>query len=135
MIFLRHGPEAGRSRGKWSLRQYVIMSELRILSSRPRGAFAMSFRLSVFLVGVLLASVGSAAGGSVEVVRDLATRVGPVIGSAQVCRDIDRARVQVIVDKFQAVIREASPQDTDRTDLQRTFDRNIADGRNVVSFG
>jgi branched-chain amino acid transport system substrate-binding protein len=95
----------------------------------------MSIRLSVFLVGALLASVGSAAGGSMEVVRDLATRVGPIIGSAQVCRDVDRARVQVIVDKFQAVIREASPQEADRTDLQRTFDRNIADGRNVVSFG
>src|SRR6266852_8657182 len=125
----------GSDRGKWSPRQYVIMSKLRFSSSRPRGVFAMSFRLSVFLVGALLASVGSAAGGSIEVVRDLAARVGPVIGSAQVCRDIDRTRVQVIVDKFQAVIREASPQDTDRADLQRGFDRNIADGRNVVSFG
>jgi branched-chain amino acid transport system substrate-binding protein len=95
----------------------------------------MSFRLSVFLVGALFASEASAAGGSVEVVRDLAARVGPIIGSAQVCRDIDRARVQVIVDKFQAVIREASPQDAERTELQRSFDRNIADGRNVVSFG
>jgi branched-chain amino acid transport system substrate-binding protein len=95
----------------------------------------MSFRLSVFLVGALLASEASAAGGSVEVVRDLAARVGPIIGSAQVCRDIERARVQVIVDKFQAVIREASPQDAERTELQRSFDRNIADGRNVVSFG
>jgi branched-chain amino acid transport system substrate-binding protein len=94
----------------------------------------MSFRLSMFLVGTLLATEASA-GGSNDVVRDLASRVGPIIGSAQVCRDIDRARVQVIVDKFQAVIREASAQDADRVDLQRSFERNIADGRNVVSFG
>jgi branched-chain amino acid transport system substrate-binding protein len=93
----------------------------------------MSFRLSVFLVGVLLATDASA--GSTDVVRDLASRVGPIIGSAQVCRDIERPRVQAIVDKFQAVIREASTQETDRAELQRTFDRNIADGRNVVSFG
>src|SRR5215831_10434874 len=94
----------------------------------------MSLRLTVFFVGALLASEASAA-GSTDVVRDLATRVGPILGSAQACRDIDRSRIQVIVDKFQTVIREASPQEADRADLQRTFDRNIADGRNIVSFG
>jgi branched-chain amino acid transport system substrate-binding protein len=94
----------------------------------------MSLRLTVFFVGALLASEASAA-GSTDVVRDLATRVGPILGSAQACRDIDRSRIQVIADKFQTVIREASPQEADRADLQRTFDRNIADGRNVVSFG
>jgi len=95
----------------------------------------MSLRLTVFFVAALFASEASAAGGSTDVVRDLATRVGPILGSAQACRDIDRSRIQVIVDKFQTVIREASPQEADRTDLQRTFDRNIADGRNIVSFG
>jgi branched-chain amino acid transport system substrate-binding protein len=94
----------------------------------------MSFRLSMFLMGTLLATEASAA-GSADVVRDLASRIGPIIGSAQVCRDIERARVQVIVDKFQAVILEASPQEPDRIELQRAFERNIADGRNVVSFG
>jgi len=134
----RHGPEADRRRRdkcQQSLRQNVIMTELEFSSPRPRGAFAMSFRLSMFFVGALLASEANAAGSSTEVVRDLAGRVGPIIGSAQVCRDIERSRVQVIVDKFQSVIREASSQDTDRADLQRTFERNIADGRNVVSFG
>ena len=95
----------------------------------------MSLRLTVFFVAALFASEASAAGGSTDVVRDLATRVGPILGSAQACRDIDRSRIQVIVDKFQTVIREASPQEADRADLQRTFDRNIADGRNIVSFG
>src|ERR1700760_2409327 len=93
-----------RRSGERSLRQNVIMSELRFSSSRPRGAFAMSFRLSMFLMGTLLATEANA--GSTDVVRDLASRIGPIIGSAQVCRDIERARVQVIVDKFQAVIVE-----------------------------
>jgi branched-chain amino acid transport system substrate-binding protein len=95
----------------------------------------MSFRLSAFLVAALFTSQANAADSSIDIVRDLATRVGPIVGSAQVCRDIDRSRVQVIVDKFQVVIREASQQDADRSDLQRGFDRAIADGRNVVSFG
>jgi ABC-type branched-subunit amino acid transport system substrate-binding protein len=95
----------------------------------------MSIRLSVFLAAALLTSPASAAGNSVDVVRDLASRIGPIIGSAQVCRDIERSRVQVIVDKFQTVIREASPQDADRADLQQGFDRSVVDGRNVVSFG
>ena len=95
----------------------------------------MSIRLSVFLVAALITSHASAAGNSVDVVRDLASRIGPIIGSAQVCRDIERSRVQVIVDKFQTVIREASPQDADRADLQQGFDRSVVDGRNVVSFG
>ncbi len=127
-----HGAQALRRMG---LRQHVIMIEKKFSSPRPRGAFAMFFRLSMFLVGALLASEASAAGGSTDVVRDLAARVGPILGSAQVCRDIERSRIQVIVDKFQTVIREASPQETERVDLQRAFERNIADGRNVVSFG
>ena len=95
----------------------------------------MPFRFSVFLVAALLTSHASAADNNVDIVRDLATRIGPIVGSAQVCRDIERSRVQVIVDKFQSVIREASPQDADRADLQRGLDRTIVDGRNVVSFG
>jgi branched-chain amino acid transport system substrate-binding protein len=93
----------------------------------------MSIRLSMFLVGTLLATEANA--GTTDVVRDLASRIGPIIGSAQVCRDIERTRVQLIVDKFQAVIVESSPQEPDRVELQRAFERNIADGRNIVSFG
>jgi branched-chain amino acid transport system substrate-binding protein len=95
----------------------------------------MSIRLSVFLVAALLTSHASAAGTNVDVVRDLSSRIGPIIGSAQVCRNVERSRVQVIADKFQTVIRGASPQDADRTDLQRGFDRSVNDGRNLVSFG
>jgi len=56
------------------------------------------------LFGALLASVaGAAPGDNMNVVRDLAGRVGPIIGSALACRDIARPRIQVIVDKFTAV--------------------------------
>ena len=54
-------------------------------------------------------------GDNTEVVRDLAGRVGPIVGSALACPDIARPRIQVIVDKFAAVIREASSNEAERT--------------------
>src|SRR6266446_2195007 len=88
------------------------------------------------LSGALLASSASAApGDNLSVVRDLASRVGPIIGSALACQNITRPRVQVIIDKFQAVIREASPSEADRADVARLLDRYVADGRSAVSSG
>ena len=69
----------------------------------------MTTRLTLFLFGALLAgTAGAAAGDKTDVVRDLAGRVGPIVGSALACRDIARPRIQAIVDKFTAVIVEAS---------------------------
>ena len=69
----------------------------------------MTPRWMTILFGVLLASAaGAAPGDKTDVVRDLAGRVGPIIGSALACPDIARPRIQVIVDKFAAVIKEAS---------------------------
>jgi hypothetical protein len=48
--------------------------------------------------GALLTGAGGAAAGNQDVVRNLAGRVGPVIGSALACRDIARPRIQLIVD-------------------------------------
>jgi ABC-type branched-subunit amino acid transport system substrate-binding protein len=86
------------------------------------------------LFGVLLASAaGAAPGDKTDVVRDLAGRVGPIIGSALACPDIARPRIQVIVDKFAAVIKEASSNEAERDDLTRLLDRNVADGRSAVT--
>jgi ABC-type branched-subunit amino acid transport system substrate-binding protein len=88
------------------------------------------------LFGALLASVaGAAPGDNMNVVRDLAGRVGPIIGSALACRDIARPRIQVIADKFAAVIREASSNEAERNDLAQLLDRNVTDGRAAVTTG
>jgi ABC-type branched-subunit amino acid transport system substrate-binding protein len=79
--------------------------------------------------------VGAAAADNLSVVRDLAGRVGPVVGSAQVCQNIERARVQLIISKFQTVIREAANSEADRSELSRLFDRHLGDGRNAVVAG
>jgi ABC-type branched-subunit amino acid transport system substrate-binding protein len=84
----------------------------------------------------LLAGAAEAApGDKTDVVRDLAGRVGPIVGSALACRDIARPRIQLIVDKFTAVITEASSNDAVRSDLTQALDRSVADGRTAVTSG
>jgi ABC-type branched-subunit amino acid transport system substrate-binding protein len=92
----------------------------------------MMFRWSVFLVATLFAAPASAAGTNADVVRNLASRVGPIVGAASACQTIDQGRVQAIVDKFREVIREASVGNSDRDELTRTFNGYVADGRNRV---
>ncbi|SHJ45451.1 amino acid/amide ABC transporter substrate-binding protein, HAAT family [Bradyrhizobium lablabi] len=88
------------------------------------------------LFGALLAGAASAAPGSnTDVVRDLAGRVGPIIGSALACTDVARPRIQTIVDKFAAVIKEASSNEAERDDLTQLLNRSAADGRNAVTTG
>src|ERR1700730_2614741 len=97
--------------------------------------FAMTRWMTV-VFGVLLAGAGdAAAGNNMDIVRDLAGRVGPIVGSALACRDIARTRIQVIVDKFTAVIREASSNEAERSDLTLLLDRTVADGRSAVTSG
>ena len=96
----------------------------------------MNARWTIFFLScALLTGAGGAAADNQEVVRNLAGRVGPVIGSALACRDIARPRIQLIVDKFTAVIAEAASNDAERSDLTQMLDRNVADGRGAVTSG
>ncbi len=89
----------------------------------------------VFIGGALAGSAGAAPGDKVDVVRDLAGRVGPVVGAALACRDIARPRIQVIVNKFATVIKEASSNEAERTELTQLLDRTVSDGRRAVTAG
>jgi branched-chain amino acid transport system substrate-binding protein len=89
--------------------------------------------MAALLGAVLVTAAGSAAADNANIVRDLAGRVGPILGSAAACADIARPRIQSIADKFQAVIREASSNEAERDDLSRLLDRYVADGRNAVT--
>jgi branched-chain amino acid transport system substrate-binding protein len=92
--------------------------------------------MAAAMLGALLAGSATAAtGDNANVVRDLAGRVGPIIGSASACPDIARPRVQFIADKFQQVIRETASNEAERDDLSRLLDRYVADGRNAVTAG
>src|SRR5258705_8623282 len=104
-------------------------------------------RWAIILCGILLANSASAApGDNLSVVRDLTAQLGPIIGSALACPNITRRRVQAIVDKFQAAVREAinEPDRADvarlldryvGADVARLLDRYVADGRSAVTTG
>jgi ABC-type branched-subunit amino acid transport system substrate-binding protein len=94
-------------------------------------------RWAVALSCALLTGAAGAAtpGDNVSVVRDLASRVGPIVGSALACPEINHPRIQVIADKFRAVIREVSTNEAERDDVSRLFDRYVSDGRGSVSAG
>jgi len=57
------------------------------------------------------------------------------VGSALACADVARPRTQTIIEKFAAVMRDASANEAQRSDLAQLFDRSVADGRNQVAFG
>jgi branched-chain amino acid transport system substrate-binding protein len=96
-----------------------------------------SARWALALSCALLAGAAGAAtpGDNVSVVRDLASRVGPIVGSALACSDINHPRIQAIADKFRAVIREVSTNEAERDDISRLFDRYVNDGRASVTAG
>jgi branched-chain amino acid transport system substrate-binding protein len=96
---------------------------------------AMTLRSMVVIGALLAGDTIAAAGDKTDVVRDLAGRVGPIVGSALACQDIARPRIQMIVDKFGAVITQASSNEAERSDLTQALDRSVADGRNAVTTG
>jgi branched-chain amino acid transport system substrate-binding protein len=96
----------------------------------------LTSRLAIVLFAAALAgSADALPGDNVTVVRELASRVGPIVGSALACQDIGQSRIQLIADKFRAVIREVSSNEAERDDLSRLFERYVADGRGAVISG
>jgi ABC-type branched-subunit amino acid transport system substrate-binding protein len=91
--------------------------------------------ISILLIAAFAGSAMAAPGDNVPVVRDLAGRVGPIMGAALACRDIAPPRVRVIADKFQAVVAEAASNEAERNDLSQLLDRSVAVGLDNVSSG
>src|ERR1700761_610639 len=88
------------------------------------------------LSGALLAgSANAAPGDNLSLVRALASRVGPIIGSALGCQNISESRLQLIIDKFQEVIKGSPSNDTERGDVARQLNRYVADDRIDLADG
>lgn len=93
-------------------------------------------RWAIALLGALLATTASAApADNINVVRDLAGRVGPIIGSALGCPDIAQSRILAATNKFSAVMKDAAPNDAERADLQQLFDHYVSYGRAAIATG
>nr|WP_245320787.1 ABC transporter substrate-binding protein [Bradyrhizobium lablabi] len=99
-------------------------------------SISVSLRRIAFLPSAFFITAANAApGDKIDLVRDLASRVGPVIGSALSCTDIARPRIQTVIEKFAGVIRDAASAEAQRSELAQLFDRSVADGRNAVATG
>jgi branched-chain amino acid transport system substrate-binding protein len=94
-----------------------------VISTRSPKSHSNFINAIVAFGGLLTSSVASA--DNLSVVRNLATDLGPLIGSALSCQDIARSRVQTIIDKFHLVIEKASSKPSEREDIARLFDRSI----------
>ncbi|HTC96452.1 MAG TPA: ABC transporter substrate-binding protein [Bradyrhizobium sp.] len=90
-------------------------------------------RSTIALCAALLIgpAMAAAPGDNASVVRDLAGRVGPILGSALACPDIPQARIQAVADKFRAVIRDVGASEAERDDIAQTFNRYVIGARDA----
>jgi branched-chain amino acid transport system substrate-binding protein len=96
----------------------------------------VSLRWTAFLLSAFFITTAKAApGDKINLVTDLAGRVGPIIGSALACPDIMRPRIQSVIEKFAALMRDAASNEARRSDLAQLFDRSVTEGRNAVALG
>ncbi len=115
---------------------YAVEATRPITTSNITPAWNSRSRwIAAFLGALLATAAGAAPVENLDIVRDLAGRVGQVIGSALACPDIARPRIGFIADKFQTVIRTTASNEAERNELSQLLDRNVADGRGAVSAG
>jgi ABC-type branched-subunit amino acid transport system substrate-binding protein len=90
-------------------------------------------RATIALCAALLAGPAAAAapGDNVGVVRDLASRIGPILGSALACQDIPQTRIQAVADKFRAVIRDVASSEAERDEISQSFNRYVVGARDA----
>jgi len=94
----------------------------------------MTVRWCVLLLGTCIAvPMSYALAAPSDVVRDLASRVGPIVGQASACQTVAQGRLQTIVDQFGEVIRQSSSNNGERDLLTRSFNSSIADGRSRMT--
>lgn len=68
-----------------------------------------------------------------EVARDVAWRVGQILGGAGACRDINPVRIKNMSDKLQAMIHFATNAPDDLNILKEIYEKNVADGQRMVA--
>jgi branched-chain amino acid transport system substrate-binding protein len=111
------------------------MSNQRSAVSVPRSS-SLTFCWAISICSALFGTAaGAAPADDFNTARDVASRLGPIIGSALACPDIAQSRIQLIVDKFREVIRETSSNEAQRSDLARLFEGYITGGRAAIASG
>jgi ABC-type branched-subunit amino acid transport system substrate-binding protein len=98
----------------------------------------MRFQLLAFAAGMAVAvpaPTGTYAqpDEKMEVARDIAARVGQILGAAVVCRDITPSRIRNMSDKLNAVFNFTTSNTDDLNALKQIYDKNVGDGQRAVS--
>ena len=88
---------------------------------------------ALFFGSLLVVPIGAASAAPADTVRDLAARIGPLVGQASTCQTIAQGRVQAVIDQFREAIRQSSSNDAERDLLTRGFNSYIADGRSRMT--
>jgi branched-chain amino acid transport system substrate-binding protein len=67
-----------------------------------------------------------------EAARDIAVRVGQILGGAAACQDIAPARIKTMSDKLHAVLAFATGKTDDFNALKQIYERNVGEGQRAV---
>jgi branched-chain amino acid transport system substrate-binding protein len=68
-----------------------------------------------------------------EVARDIAARVGQILGAAVVCPHIMPSRIRNMSDKLNAMLNFTTSNTDDLNSLKQIYDKNVGDGQRAVS--
>ena len=71
----------------------------------------------------------------IEAAREIAGRVGRILGGAAVCRDIDPDRIRAMSGRLQSVIGFTTGRAEDFNTLKQVYDRNVVEGQHAVTEG
>jgi phosphate transport system substrate-binding protein len=92
------------------------------------------------LVLVLVGSLGLAAPAHTEsdrfeTVREIASEVGRVLGTASACTNITPSRIKDMADKLSSLIKAHITRDEEVSVIRQAYDQNIVVGQRTVSSG
>src|SRR5215470_6714024 len=98
----------------------------------------MKFRLLAAVLGtavVIPLSFGNDAqpDEKMTVTRDIAARVGQILGGAGACRDIASARIKTMSEKLQSVFYFATGNADDLDSLKQIYEKNLGEGQRAVT--
>ena len=69
----------------------------------------------------------------IEAARDLAARVGQLLGAASVCREIARPRIKNMSDMLMDVLKSATANADELNAIKQSYDRSVAEGQRAIA--